>query len=327
MNLYYGAKAAGTHHLQEGKCCQDSCLIFRLPEGGMGFVLADGVGSASMAALASSRACTCARDFIKVNYPLMEDEESVLALLNGAMNRSMKDLYKLARDSGLKDREFDTTLMIVLMTGSGEEQGTRGRHVYTAGVGDGGIIGLSESGSYRVLYAPRKGEDGSSVIPLRWGPSEWEIRKAEGTYASVLAATDGLLDALFMPPLLKMDPYGPQADIPMLRQFMDPALLEEKAGPGRSLQEYMEKRITDPEDLAGVTDDDRTVCALIDPACRVPEPSCCEKPDYKKLLQMRDQLIRGELPDTGPAVGGCRLTTPDIFWAISRRGDPRRRSS
>ena len=324
--IFYGAGAAGSGHRREGMGCQDHHRIFRLQNGGMGLVCADGVSSASMAQLASARASRTAEDFIKRNYPLKGDNASVLALLNGAMNCSMKALWQLARDGGQEEGEYDTTLMIALMTGSGEEEGTQGHSVYTAGVGDGGIIGLSDSGRYQILYEPVKAEDGSSVIPLRWGPSCWQIKKAEGRYVSVLAATDGLLDALFMPPILKLDPYGPRMDIPMLQDFMNPEVLGEKAESRRMLQEYVEGRILDGGDLAEVTDDDRTVLALIDPVCRVPvlEPSYYEAPDYTRLQQVQDDLIRGIMSDAREVSSKVwSPVTPEFFWSLSvrRRGD------
>lgn len=320
--IFFGAGAAGTRHRQEGKGCQDHHCIFRLPNGGVGFVCADGVSSASMAQMASARACRAAEDFIRANYPLKEDDASFLALLNGAMNRSMKELWKLAMDGGQEEREYDTTLMIALMTGSSGEEGMQGHPVYTAGVGDGGIVGLSGAGRYQVLYKPVKAEDGSSVIPLRWGPSCWKIRKAEGAYVSILAATDGLLDTLFIPPILKLDPAGPRMDIPMLEAFMNPAVLGEKAESRRALQEYAEKRILDGGDLSEVTDDDRTVLAIIDPGCQVPvlEPSYYEGPDYTRLQQLREKLIRGIITDTEePGLKVCSPVLPEVFWSLSDR--------
>lgn len=284
--IHFAFSLRGTDHEERGRCCEDCSRTFSIP-GGCGLVIADGVGSASMAAFASATACKEASSFIRNYFPPEGDRESLLSLLRCAMNRCLSVLIRAAEYAGMDPMEFATTLSIVLQTPKG---------TCIAHAGDGGIIGLNAvSGDYDILASPVKGEDGHLVVPLQGGPGTWIIRDFDESYASVMASTDGLLDALYLPPLMKYAGEETGVYPYELQKVMDLAWMEKRDLDPADLKEYLIARF-EREDRY-VTGDDKTLAVLIDPSVKAVRRSGAyyRKQDFALLEMRRDGEIRRQM--------------------------------
>jgi hypothetical protein len=89
-----------------------------------------------------------------------------------------------AFDKGMPPITYDTTLTAALY---------EGKTLYYGHIGDGGIVALYSDGTYELITPRLKGEEASSVIPLRMEDS-WVFAKTNQEVVSFAMMTDGLLD-------------------------------------------------------------------------------------------------------------------------------------
>ncbi|MCL2165190.1 MAG: protein phosphatase 2C domain-containing protein, partial [Oscillospiraceae bacterium] len=125
---------------------------------------------------------------------------------------ALAEIIKESQENNQRLDSYDTTLSLVIYNGA---------KICYGHSGDGGIIGLTEYGSYVSITKPQNDPaDGISVIPLRAGPSAWEFGFFDEELVSVLLVTDGVLSAL-KPYLLKN--HDPEFHVPTLSFLMHPA--------------------------------------------------------------------------------------------------------
>jgi serine/threonine protein phosphatase PrpC len=246
---FYGVSLTGSSHALRGVVCQDAHKIQRLKNGCVIAAVADGVGSAKRADIASRIA---ADSFVGFCAAEMKDEmtvEETEALIKGGYALAESNIEAESLKAGESIIEYDTTLSAVIFNGK--------RIVYGHS-GDGGIVGLTTDGEYKRITFPQKAADGVCVIPLRAGKNTWEIGHCADEYASVLLATDGVYDILF-PYLLK----GQECEIyiPLIRYFMDNTVL----GISEDNQKEIEESRTEflSSDACANITDDKTVVVLI----------------------------------------------------------------
>jgi hypothetical protein len=116
-------------------------------------------------------------------------------------------------------------------------------------------------------------------VPLRAGKDTWKIDKADGEYASILLATDGVYD-IFFPYLLKGQPV--EMYVPLLQYFLDNNTLKvsDKTldAVGKEREDYLNS------DTCSAITDDKTVRVLINGEVlpNFKEDSCVE-PDWDAL--------------------------------------------
>jgi serine/threonine protein phosphatase PrpC len=240
MIYAYGFSTIGSSHQKRGTVCQDANKIIRLNDGMIIAAVADGVGSCQYSDIASSMA-------VEISTEVCADE--IKADGNCDLNTVIKkaftkaeqeiDKYSLSKNHPLS--EYDTTLTLAIYDG---------KTVVYGHCGDGGIIGLSQDGSYVKITTPQKNE-GIYVIPLRAGEETWIIGKAEEEYAALLLATDGVYD-IFFPYLLK----GQAVDIyvPLIRYFLDNRILQATDDTIEDIAKEQE-RFINGENCASITDD------------------------------------------------------------------------
>ncbi len=204
MLYCYGGSFTGHSHQEKGIPCQDSSFHGILQNGSALLIVADGVGSSKHSDIASNIA--------------VQSVYSYLSNLDKIDENSIEEAYTIAQESiekhclneGSPFEDYDTTLSTVVFDGSGIVYGHSG---------DGGILAILRSGEYISVTHPQKGEDGTSVIPLRFGKEYWIIGSESGPFSSVLAMTDGVLDGLMMPGILRLSDNP--IYIPMVRYFAD----------------------------------------------------------------------------------------------------------
>lgn len=199
----------GKSHIRSGTVCQDAYRVLALPNGLKVAAVADGVGSSKCAERGSQIAVKTVTDFVADNYPIDGSAISIKSMLRTAYNRALIEIQKEALRNHNSMSDYDTTLMVVIYGG---------KHTFVAHVGDGGIVGLKTDGTY-VELSQYQNVDGR-VIPLRAGYEFWRIEEIEYPLASVLIATDGMMDQ-FRNTNIQQGFY-----IPLLMLFADPYVIQ-----------------------------------------------------------------------------------------------------
>ncbi|MFA7031513.1 MAG: protein phosphatase 2C domain-containing protein [Candidatus Methanomethylophilaceae archaeon] len=212
MLYTYGGSFQGRSHIERKVVCQDSSINKIVEINGRKYavlIAADGVGSAKHAEDGSRTAAEVCFDLIQNSKQLNE-----ITLLD-AYTAAFDAVTQLSNKEGNPINDYDTTLSVALLSEDGV--------LIYGHSGDGGIVGIKESGEYVAITKPQKGPDGQSVIPLRFGKDRWEFGTYDGHLSSVMVMTDGVLDVC-VPSLLK--DQRSQVYVPFVRFFSDNNVLD-----------------------------------------------------------------------------------------------------
>ena len=185
--LSYSFSLVGKDHLYTGTPCQDYSDIIDLQNGWTIAAVADGVGSALRSDEGSKIAVTSALSFCSDNFPTSIDAKSILAMLLLSFHRAFENIRSHAENELADLEDFDTTLTVVCFY--------KGMLFY-GHCGDGGIFVVDRFGEASEVTIPQKGDDPSSVIPLRFGPEHWVFGQHSENVPVVLLATDGVRDRI-----------------------------------------------------------------------------------------------------------------------------------
>jgi len=258
----YGFSVVGSSHTRKGVGCQDANKICSTENGWMIAAIADGVGSCKYSDIASSIAVDASIRVCLEEVKTNGVQCDLLRVIEKAFTHADAEIDKRSLAEGHLITDYDTTLSLVIYDG---------KRVTYGHCGDGGIIGLTTNGDYLKITSPQKLE-GMYVIPLRSGKDTWVIKQAEGLYASVLLATDGVYD-MFFPCLLE----GQAVDIhvPLIRYFMDNNLLNVSCKTIQAVRKEREDYIN--SDACKTITDDKTIVVLINEDIR---PALKDKPYY-----------------------------------------------
>ena len=183
----YSFSLIGKDHLRTNTPCQDHSDIIHLQNGWTIAAIADGVGSASRSEEGSKIAVASALKFCSENFPTSTDTKSVLAMLLLAFHRAFGDICEHAEHESTELEAFDTTLTVACFY--------KGMLFY-GHCGDGGIFVVNRFGEASEITTPQKGEDGDSMIPLRFGAKYWVFGQHSENVPTVLLATDGVRDKI-----------------------------------------------------------------------------------------------------------------------------------
>ena len=258
MIATYGLSLQGTSHVAANIVCQDAHKIAQLPNGRIAAAIADGVGSSKHSDIAAKIAVdtvieTIAKSMLNPEYTIK------LGFITALHNIRCQ-----ARLRGDVIKNYDTTLTVAVYDGE---------RICYGHCGDGGIIGLSNSGEYIPITQVQKGDEHNMVIPLRAGLNYWKFGSTDEKFASLIMMTDGLLD-IAMPSLLSGGVY-----VRFTRQFIDNTQDEVKS----FLLSDNCKPITD----------DKTVVAIInnDVVPEMKQADYYAEPDWKKLREEKYKLL------------------------------------
>lgn len=272
--VYYGESIIGTSHLSRGIVCQDSSRIEMLENGWCIAAVADGVGSAKHSDIASKIAVETvielAANEMKQDNNTFEEIEQIFSK---AYELAEKRIVDKADELNKYITDFDTTLSCVAYNGE---------TVVFGHCGDGGIIGLKNSGEYFRITQVQKADDGICVIPLRAGKKSWVFGHTDNDVASVLLATDGVYDTFF-PYLLKGQPV--EIYVPLIRYFMDNNYLNANIDTIEQIKKERIEFITS-DDYSSVIDD-KTLVVLINSIVKpfFQQESYYDEPDWEYLIE------------------------------------------
>lgn len=269
--VYYGMSIVGTSHVKKGTVCQDSHKAVVLVNGWCVAAVADGVGSAKHSEVASSIAVKTAVDYCETHIKNETNIEELEGTLKVAYEAAEKAIQDYVAEQGDSITDYDTTLSMVVYDG---------KTIIYGHSGDGGIVGLLNDGLYVKITNPQKAEDGICVIPLRAGETHWEFGTAEGEFASVLLATDGVYDTFF-PYLLKGQKN--EVYVPLIQYFLDNNALDITSDNSEEIKQsrvdFLNSAVYEP-----VTDD-KTVLVIVNPTVKpaFQDEDYYKDPDWEAL--------------------------------------------
>lgn len=328
MMINYGYSIRGKSHLLNGKKCQDAHAIVQLSNGWFAAAIADGVGSAKNADIGAVTAVDSVINFIQSSLPwdytggTIFSKGPVISMLRTSFYYAFNQIWAYSKLQGEPIESYDTTLTVAIYDGT--------RVIY-AHSGDGGILVLTTFGSFAEVTKPKKGPDGISVQPLRFGNDCWEFGVYEEDIAGVLLVTDGMRGILC--PYKDLQTLKDEIYIPLATYFCDPngftgenpeaeknQIKDFICSENNYSDEFFYRRLNEiykrhmDEETAGIlvqniydngmpgylmrqVEDDKTLVALINPDMMLDnKPSrFFEDPDWNEMQEKRESLLYPEL--------------------------------
>lgn len=274
MIYSYGITQQGKAHKRKGVVCQDAHLIKHLSDDCCVAAIADGLGSERYSDIASKIAVESVIQSLDEGIKEDFDDNDIIELFRKCYIKAYDEICSKAKDDGNDINQYDTTLSLVYY---------RKDKIYWGHSGDGGIIVLNKSGEYKVITNKQRDENGF-VFPLCF-KDKWDFGITENV-ASVLLATDGMLETLF-PSLLFNEPVP--IYVALAQFFMD-----NKDACKNSTS--LEKRIfdfIDNIDEKQVSDDKTIVCLQnIDVDVQRKDDGYYKIPDWAALKKKKDEEFR-----------------------------------
>lgn len=288
MIFTYGTSLQGVDHKRLNIPCQDAHRIKTLPNGWVIAAVADGVGSALYSEYGSKVAVDTVINFCVDNMPftcgVVSAESDLIPLLRVAYNKAYKNIWELAESQGNDFKDYDTTLDVVIYNGN---------NIIYGHCSDGGIIALNDNGYYDCVTERMKGEDGESMIPLRFR-EKWEFGIYQKSSSSILLFTDGIYDFARQDFLEKN--WEHPLYIPLLIRMSNTNFLPKRS---ESWEGYFDS-FTAESFWKEQVSDDRTFVTLINlnKTSTLVESSYYEEPDWAEIMKLVNKRLYGLDLDT-----------------------------
>ena len=216
MIYHYAVNLTGPYHKVFSTPCQDAYSIDKTDNYTI-VAVADGVSSVSKsdvgaqiatksdvgAQIATKSAVEHCTAYITSS---MSDDEIILTMKQAYIKAYTDVLYK-AKEDGIDEEEYDSTMCMAIYDGT---------KLYFSNSGDSGIIALYSDGEIEAITTQQRDEEGR-VYPLCRGPEFWEFGVIDRPVSAVAAMTDGILDQICHPVLIKNN----MINVPLCMKFMN----------------------------------------------------------------------------------------------------------
>lgn len=299
MIYAYGITQQGTYHVKKGIVCQDAHRIIKCGGSCAVAAVADGLGSEEHSDIAAKLAVTTAAEYCAERADPGATDEQLLQVIRDSFALAQQNIERTAADNGHDPDQYDTTLSLAIL-----RRGT----LYYGQSGDSGIVALTAQGLYKKVTQQQRDEEGR-VFPLYFGDERWVFGTFPEPVASVLLATDGMLETLF-PVYIRSEPVS--IYVALARYFMDPGSLRI----GEAGEDAARQKIE--AFMAGIPDeqvnDDKTVAVLIDPEVEVrPQPPAYyAEPDWDQLKRKyQESWRRAAYPHLYEEEADCAPSEPE----------------
>ncbi|MBR8829020.1 MAG: protein phosphatase 2C domain-containing protein [Gomphosphaeria aponina SAG 52.96 = DSM 107014] len=179
------ASVTGSSHEKSGQPCQDAHNYRLLPNGVLVAAVADGAGSAPLAAIGAQIAVKTAVETISNLHPLPENESNLRLLLLDVLAFARDSVEAVAKTDNVPLKDLASTLIVVVATPE---------NVQAAQVGDGAAVVRSGDGSIIPITTPVTGEYANETIFLT-SPHALSLAQVNvwyGTPAQLAVFSDGL---------------------------------------------------------------------------------------------------------------------------------------
>ncbi len=212
-----GGSVRGRAHANRGEHREDDFALWALANGGIGFALADGAGSAPLARMGSSCAVkSMSRSLAGVSSDEAGEDDLRDALV-AAVRAALSDLEELAASLDASPEDFNTTLIIGLCLPSVTADRCR---VLAWQVGD-GLVAVIRADDILVVTVGDHGDYTGQTRFLQGLSDDPEalarrcsITEVKGFHC-LIGATDGVIDPFVIPPddidqpVTDMEPWRP----------------------------------------------------------------------------------------------------------------------
>lgn len=281
MIYAYGITQQGTYHMKHNMVCQDAHKIIRCSDTLVIAAVADGLGSESYSDIASKIAVETSTKYCAERISDSLNEEEILKIIHSSFVLSQQSIEEKAKENAHELDQYDTTLSLVVLLGD---------ILYYGHSGDSGIVALTLEGLYEKVTEQQRDKEGR-VFPLYFGDAMWVFGKFPSKVASVLLATDGILETLF-PIYIRKEPVT--IYVALARFFMDAKSLKIK----ECGEEETCARIH--QFIANISDeqvkDDKTIVVLtnteVEPQIRSKE--YYQEPNWTELKRKREEVWKRE---------------------------------
>lgn len=276
----YGVSLVGTDHIKNGIVCQDYHKIAHSGKNIAIAAVADGLGSAARSDIGSKIAATIAVEYCQKHINAKTKQPQILTIIKGAFFSALNALEKEAAIEDHPIEVYDTTLTLAVLI----------RDVlYYGHSGDSGMLVLTTQGRYESVTVQQRDSDGH-VFPLFF-EDKWEFGQYDKKVASVLLATDGMLET-FYPIYIKNSFVNIRVSLAQF--FMDNRHLCIHKSGDKSIQDVVTTFMENIPD--NQVSDDKTVVVLINTAIKTklqPADYYIE-PDWEELKKKHNDAWRRE---------------------------------
>jgi len=271
----YGVTQQGTYHVKHNIVCQDYHYIEKVNDDIIIAAVADGLGSETSSDVASKIAAIESVKFCVTSWIVDGRHEDYLSLIERAFTYALEKINeRVVLDNG-DVNQYDTTLCLSIFMND---------KVYWGQSGDSGAVVLTTDGYYESITKQQRDENGC-VYPLAFGKEKWEFGY-KTQVASVLMATDGMLETLF-PVLLRSEPVN--IYVALARFLMDRDVLDFENNGEQAVSDKMFAFMNSIPD--NQVNDDKTIVALVNAKLAVKhlDDAYYEIPNWSELQRKRQE--------------------------------------
>ena len=300
MTEVYGITKRGRYHENDGSVCQDAHKIVK--KGDFVFAaVADGVGSNTHSHIASQIAAEESVEYCAEHIDESKTTDEILEIIKEAFLSAKVKIDLRAKEEkekfpeAHKEFQFHTTLTLAVY---------RDGKLYYGQSGDSGILAFTTEGRVELVTVQHRDEEGR-VFPLAYGETHWQFGTFGKGAASILLATDGVIEAMF-PKCFISEPV--KIYVAMACYFMDNAFLRFPDNSVERIKSSREKYMTNV--MAKEIYDDLTVAVIVDTNQTVTyqEDSYYEIP--KVILQKRGEKRECEYQEEVEKSTNCVKKSP-----------------
>ena len=302
MLVGFNTSLQGSSHIIKETPCQDFSYFKSLQtDGGKQVVLAavaDGVGSCSNADIGSKVAVESCLSTIErlITGSMDYTADDMTSYIKEGFREAVAAIQNTADEQQMPVITYDTTLTAIICIDKVMAFGH---------CGDGGIVVLYSDGYYEMITHRHKGEEATSVFPLRYA-KEWEFGHTQKPYASVTLMTDGVLDSFVAYEDLENMIYFPFIQPLMTARVNIEATTPEEISNelddiSRQLREFAENQLNSSEFRSKVHDDLSLALILDSDITSTLSPICFDEADWKRKvdehMQKQKEALREAATD------------------------------
>lgn len=268
----YGVSFLGRHHKECGKVCQDFLLFNDLGCGWHLYIVSDGAGSAKASHRGARTNCEVANHLLQSLVERLRWKDGCSLPSEVEWHQQFYEICRKIRefvtekvetlDEDVQPRDFNATLMVLLVT----PQGMLAGHI-----GDGRMGYLSKDGQWRSIITPHRGEEQNQTIFVMnpWDKIRLPAFKMSGVLVpetcvvedipqSVVVMTDGCENFAWncMQPSQETGMYS-DVNTPFAG-FLNPLLVAVASAPKGEVKQTFINFVDNINEACRQEDDDRT---------------------------------------------------------------------
>lgn len=276
MLYTYSANIPGPSHIESGIPCQDSCAVENIAGELVIAAVADGLGSETRSDVGSKIAADTSVSYCADHIGDCGSDEDVSAMMRRAYYSAYDAVLAKATSDGESAGQYDSTLCLAIFNGD---------TLYWGNSGDSGMAVARKDGTYELVTTMQRDDEGR-VFPLCF-EDHWEFGVMQDV-ATVLLCTDGILEDMIAPPILKAHSDNP-IDTSKAVMFLHPQEgdvenlndIEEQAR--AYLEGYPKRLLDDDKTLVVIFDGDNFPGRQSDPYY--------DGPDWKAIVEKANRAL------------------------------------